>query len=419
MDSTANPGAVRLHLPRTRSRSSAAEFLSMHRYLPIAAFYFFFNCAGLPIGYFYTSLLSPLLFLLLFLKGKRWLTTRFLLVLSPFMLAQAILGVADRLDYARTLLHWWTVYVAAYAVCWALTKCRNLDRLFDQLTLLNFCAAMVAVAIRFTPLRLLLWMDTGETIVGTPHLLRLNLFNTEPSAYAELMLPLVVFAALRLLRDSKMRSAAYLAMIAVPFLLCQSFGGISIGLAGIGTAVLAGYRNLLSRPRSRILFFGLAIVTSVLLLVPSPISQRIFQVLGGGDGSAKGRTILAYIAAVTVASSKSLWWGVGLGQAKYVDFSSLGFGLAGHIPNVAAGILAEFGVAGVLVMLAVEVRLFFKTKVTRNSFRLAMFTVAFVGQFTGSYGTDIQQYVMWFLAFYPFFPEFDRHPASRPEARAR
>jgi hypothetical protein len=156
-----------------------------------------------------------------------------------------------------------------------------------------------------------------------------------------------------------------------------------------------------------------------LLLVPSPISQRIFQVLGGGDGSAKGRTILAYIAAFTVASSKSLWWGVGLGQAKYVDFSSLGFGLAGHIPNVAAGILAEFGVAGVLVMLAVEVRLFFKTKVTRNSFRLAMFTVAFVGQFTGSYGTDIQQYVMWFLAFYPFFPEFDRHPASRPEARAR
>jgi hypothetical protein len=391
----------------------------MHRYLPVAAFYFFLNHAGvdylgLPTGMFYTSLLSPFIYIWLYLKGRRWLTAKFLLVMSPFILAHLVLGIKDPLEYLRTLLHWWTVYVTVYAFCWALSKCGSIDRLFEQLILLNFSTTILALIFFPTPLRPLFWMNT-QPFVGGADSLRLNLLSTEPSAYAELMFPLLIFAVLRLIRDSRRRNMEYFMMIALPFLLCQSFGGVSIGLAGIGVSLMTGYRRLLKRQKSRLLFLCLAIAIGSLLLIPNPISARVRQVVSGNDGSTQGRTTMAYAAGYAVASSTSLWWGAGLGQAKYVDFSYIVPGLLGQIPNMVAGILAEFGLIGVMTMLAVEFYLFFKTKVYLNSFRIAMFVVAFIQQATGSYGTDVQQYLMWFFAFYPFFPEFNLHDDSGSE----
>jgi len=51
----------------------------------------------------------------------------------------------------------WTVYIAVYAFCWALINCKNVERLFEQLIQLNFCVAILALAIRPTPLWPLLW----------------------------------------------------------------------------------------------------------------------------------------------------------------------------------------------------------------------------------------------------------------------
>ena len=417
MDSIVNPGASHLEMPRARSHPAAAGFLLIHRYLPVAAFYFFFNHAGLPIGVFYTTLFSPFLFIWLYLKGQRWLTAKFLLVLSPFILANLALGIPDFVNYGRTLLLWWTVFIAVYAICWSLRKCLSFDRLLDQLIFLNFCAAIIALIIRPTPLRSLLWMDTDPFTGGAAHLLRLNLFTHEPSAYAELMLPLLMFASLRLLRDRKKRSAAYLMMIVLPFLLCQSFGGISIGLAGIGISLMTGYRRLLRGSKSRFIFLFLAIATSALLLIPNPISQRVSQVASGADGSANSRSTYAYIAAYTIASSKSLWWGTGLSQTKSFDSSDLESGQATEsTPNGVATVFVVFGLTGVMALLAVEIYLFFKTMVYRDSFRIAMFTVAFINQLVGSYPTDVQQYLMWFLAFFPFFPEHTLRDSSRSDA---
>jgi len=417
MDSIINPGASQFELPLARSHTNAAGTLLIHSYLPIAAFYFFFNHAGLPIGLFYTTLLSPFLFLWLYLKGRRWLTAKFLMVLSPFIVAHIALGIPDPMNYARTLLHWWTVYIAVYAICWSLKKCWGFDRLLDQLIFLNFCAAIIALVIRPTPMRSFLWMDTDTFTGGALHLLRLNLFTHEPSAYAELMLPLLVFAALRLIRNGKKRGMVYLLMITLPFLLCQSFGGISIGVAGIGVSLLTGYRHLLRGSKSRFIFLFLAVSMSAMLLTPNQISRRVSQVVTGADGSANSRTTSAYIAAYTIASSKSLWWGAGISQTKTFDFSDLGLGLtAGSTPNEAATVFAEFGLFGLLAMLVVETYLVFKTRVYQDSFRIAMFVVAFINQFVGSFPTDVQQYLMWFLAFYTFLPEFNLRNNGKSEA---
>jgi hypothetical protein len=319
------------------------------------------------------------------------------------------------LYYLRSLLLLWSVYVAVYAFCWALTKTKTLGRLFDQLILLNFCATLLALAIRPTPMRLFLWRDEAEAIASTSHLLRLNLLSMEPSAYANLMLPLLIYAALRLLRDSKQKNLSYLMMIAVPFLLAQSFGGLSIAAAGLSAALLTSYRRLLSKPKPLAILICLAIAAALILLTSNSISERVFQVAAGGDSSTKSRTIFSFVIAYVVAGSKSLWWGAGFGQAKLFDVSNLGIGFTvGIIPNAVAGTFAELGLIGVLLRFAVEFFFFFKARVYLNSFALAMFVVAFIVQLTGSYITDVQEYMLWCFAFYRFFPGLTLHTHFKP-----
>jgi hypothetical protein len=406
MDSTVNPEARHLDYATGPTRGFASVSLSFHRYLPIAAFYFFFNAAGLPTGLFYTTLFSPFLYVWLYLKGQRRLTAKFLLLFSPFLLAHLIMGVTSPVYYLRSLLLLWSVYISVFAFCWALTKSSTVERLFDQLILLNFFACVLAIIAFPTPLRLVFWHDDADTIVGASHLLRLNLLSTEPSAYALLMLPLLIFASLRLFDKINVRNCSYILMIAVPFLLCQSFGGISICIAALSISLMTSYRRIFRRTNSLVILFTCAILAAVLLGTHNPISERVLQVATGGDSSSKSRTIFSFVAAYTVASSRSLLWGAGLGQGKLIDFSNLGIGFVVNvIPNATAGTFAELGIVGVLFRLVAEVYLFVRTKPYLNNFRLAMFVVAFIAQLTGSYLTNVQEYLLWFLAFYPVFPD--------------
>lgn len=406
MDSTANPGTANLDLAKVSSREISSVALSIHRFLPLAAFYFFFNAAGLPTGLFYTTLLSPFLYIWLYLKGQRRLTAKFLLPFSPFLLAHLIMGVTSPAYYLRSLLLLWSVYIAVFAFCWALTRSNTVDRLFDQLILLNFFASVLAIIAFPTPLRLVFWHDDADTIVGASHLIRLKLLSTEPSAYALLMLPLLMFASLRLFGKINLRNGVYLLMIACPFLLCQSFGGISMCMAGLGISLTTSYRRFFKRTSSLVILACSVLLIIVLFGTPNPVSARVLQVASGGDSSSRSRTIFSFIAAYAVASSKSLWWGAGLGQGKLVDFSNLGIGFEVNvIPNAVAGTFAELGLVGVFVRLAVEGYFFYRTKPYLSAFRLSMFVVAFIAQLTGSYLTNVQEYILWFLAFYPVLPD--------------
>jgi hypothetical protein len=416
MDSTINPQAPHFDHANASSREAPAISLSFHRYLPIAAVYFFFNSAGLPTGLFYTTLFAPILYGWLYLKGHRWLTAKFLLILSPFLAAHLIIGVSSVVYYSRSLLLLWTVYIAVFAFCWALTKSRTVDRLFDQLILLNCFASVVAICAFPTPLRSVLWHDDADTLVGASHLLRLNLLSTEPSAYSLLMLPLLIFASLRVFDKVNIRNCTYVVMIGIPFLLCQSFGGITMCVAALGISLMRSYRRVFTRANGIVTFLGCAILIALLLGTHNPISERVLQVVTGGDSSSKSRTIFSFVAAYAVASSRSLLWGAGLGQGKLVDFSDLGIGFAVNvIPNATAGTFAELGIVGVLFRFAAEIYLFIKTKPYLNNFRLAMFVVAFIAQLTGSYLTNVQEYLLWFLAFVPILPS---HSGSREETAA-
>jgi hypothetical protein len=382
--------------------------LTIHRYLPFAILYFFLNSVGLPTGLFFTTILSPLLYVGLYCKGKRWITFWFLLCLSPFVLAHFSQGVYSPYFYARSTALLWTAYVTVFALFGALLHDADLERLFDELILVNFVVCLIAIPLIVTPARKVVWDNVGG-VEGAGHFYRLKLLTSEPSAYSSLMVPLVIFATLRLMRMPNKRHLIYLLMIAFPFLICQSFGGISGVSIGIGVATLVSFRHLLPGRKSLILLGTLASFLALLLLTPNPVSRRLLQVVTGQDSSAHSRTIFSFIVAYTVAGSKSLLWGAGLGQGKTIDVSDLGLGFdVGIIPNAVAGTFAELGIVGMVVRFAAEGILFFKTRVYANPFRLAIFIATFGFQLSGSYLDNVQEGLMWCFAFGPFFPEMDR-----------
>jgi hypothetical protein len=390
--------------------------LSFHKLLPLAVLYFFINRAGLPKPLTYTAILSPLFFLWLYREGKRWLTLKFLICLSPFIVAHALLGVESPFYYARSAFLLWTVFITAYAICWVLLKCKNLGRLFEQLIVLNFCAAMTAIILLPTPASKFLW-DNLATLNGSNSSWRLQLLTLEPSEYAGLMTPLLIFAVLRLFQTPGQRSFIYAAMIAIPMLLSQSFGGISICTIALAVALLPAYGRLIRQWKSLFILALAASLIAGLLIVPNPISARIFQIETGADSSAHSRTDNGFILAYAIAASKSLWWGVGLGQAKLytpAEAGVSGVGLSnGVIPNAIADAFAQLGIIAVLVKFVLEFFLFFRTRVYTNTFRLAMFVCAFLLQLQGSNIIEVQEYLMWCFAFVPFFPALNLRNSNR------
>jgi hypothetical protein len=266
-------------------------------------------------------------------------------------------------------------------------------------------------------------MDSG-IILGAEPAPRLKLLTSEPAVYAFLMAPLLIFAVLRLFQNHGKRNFIYAAMVAIPMLLTQSFGGLGTCAAAFVVVLLPVYGRMLRQWKSLFILTLIAILIGGLLIIPNPISARINQVAMGEDSSAHSRTDNGFIFAYSIAESKSLWWGVGLGQAKLYNPSEVGLAgvgfAAGVIPNWIAGNLAQLGIVSVLVTFVLEFYLFFRTRVYTNPFRLGMFVVAFLEQLTGGSLIDVQFYLIWCFAFFPFFPELDqkvRTPVRLTEVR--
>jgi hypothetical protein len=140
---------------------------------------------------------------------------------------------------------------------------------------------------------------------------------------------------------------------------------------------------------------------------------RIGNILGGKDSSGKGRTSDAFVLANKLLHEKNEYWGIGTGQIKIIGEDIIrGYYLylndvAVAIPNAVAETWAIFGWVGLTLRLFIEVFLFFYTRVWTNYYRLLLFLFIFIYQFTGSFVTNVAEYVVWILAFTNVFPRFD------------
>lgn len=393
----------------------------INKYYPVAFLYFFLNGVFLPHGLLYTTLLTPVLLIwLLKFPSFRYIWI-FFIVLLPFALIHFRIGVANNMYYLKSATLLFTVYIFCIAFYQYLSECHSIRTIYRKLLSVNILFVGFAIVALFIPsLKLIFWYY-NEITQGFKTV-RLQLLTYEPSYYSTLLLPLVMYYYLKIIVLKLPNPVLSFLLATIPLFLSLSFGVILGLLLALGITLLAGYRRFFN---TRILFYvllGGSILIVLLAVLLTVFSHNVFvvrftNVLSGNDSSFRGRTVESFYLGWELAKMKSLWFGVGPGQVKalgYELFSNF-YNYGGFkpeeiaIPNAMGDTLATFGIIGLSIRVGLQGYFFFRTRVYTNYYRLALFLFVFIYQFTGSFITNIAEYVIWVLAFHPgIFKEFDR-----------
>ncbi|HUB62365.1 MAG TPA: hypothetical protein VL978_16740 [Puia sp.] len=399
--------------------------ISFNKYLPVALLYFFFNGLLLPLGLLYTTLLTPFFLLWLYRFPSFRNIYVFFLFFIPFLIAHLIIGVR-LLPYFRSSVLLFSVFVFALAVYQFLDSCTSLRVIFRNILIFN--GVMVIFAVLVIPvhsLRDLLWYS--NQITPGVHTLRLRLLTYEPSYYATLLVPLALYYYLKMIILRIPDPGVTFLLVTVPFLMAFSFGGIlGLGLALLFT-LLIGYPYFFSKTVTLYLLLGgmlatMAVAGAFLLFPHSVVVVRLNNILEGNDSSFRGRTYDSFFLGWHIAALKSLLFGCGPGQVRELGlpifriYYTLPHATADQvaIPNAVGDTLAPFGLLGVAIRMFLEIYFFFRTRVWRNYYRLSLFLFMFIYQFTGSFLTNIAEYVIWVMAFHAgIFPEFNKENFQR------
>jgi len=415
-------GYLRLKLEQLQN-ISFEQNIRINKYLPVALLYFFFNSFLLPSGLLYTAILTPLLLLWLYQYKafkKIWL---FFLFLIPFACIHFINGVEVRY-YIISFALFFAVFIFALCFYQFLKVCVSLRSIFRKVLIINFILVIVACIAYFIPsLRNYFWLVTSVSS-GLEKFPRLKLLTYEPSYYSILLVPVAMYYYLKMLFLKLPNTGLIFLMITLPLLLSFSLGvmlGIPLALSVLLVLNLKIFFVNKRVAQYIFLFVFLAIILLIMLAFfypDNPLYTRIGNLFEGKDSSFRGRTFDSYELAWTVASKKSILFGVGLGQVKVLGlelwrtFYLYNFSINEiAIPCAAAETLAVFGIVGVCLRIGLQIFLFVRTKVATNYYRLALFIFIFIYQFTGSYIYNIAEYVLWILAFTPVFEEFNKKRA--------
>lgn len=392
---------------------------SINKYLPVAFLYFFFNGLFLPVGVFYTSLLAPFFILWIIKNKKASLLVWFIVLTLPFTFIHLINGVVIPV-YIKSYALLFTVFVFCTCFYIYLSKSNSIAEIFKQIIIWNFFLTIIAVILLMADSGKELWYE-GNVTPGAETVLRLKMFTTEASVYSSMLVPIVLFYYLKLLLYKNKSPWLLFVMITTPLVLSLSFG-VLLGLfLTILFVLFSDVKLFFIKPNFAKQLVGLlllvftAIVVLIFVYPDNIVFQRFVNVFEGNDSSFKGRTTDAFYLGYMIADMKSVLFGAGPGQIKELGME-LFTKFYVHtftkdiitIPNATAETLAIFGLIGLLLRFAVTIWLFFKTKVYTNYYRLALFIFIFIYQFTGSYITNIPEYLIWIIAFTPGFKEFDK-----------
>ena len=393
--------------------------MHVNKYVPFAIIYFFINSLALPFGLTYTSLMAPFFYIWILVSRKKETVLPFITILLPFIIIHIAVVESEVKPYAVSLLNLILVYIFCQAVYTFLLVCENIEKVFRIILWINFFLCLLAIPLYFTSFFSLLW-DEQILTAGVGKLRRLRLFTYEPSYYALLFTPFFFYFLLQyFFRQNKINGALLLLMLFLPYILSFSIGVIgAVFLAGMVTWFIH-FRKLTAKRRIlNAVVTGTAVAFSsmiglVLFFRQNPVFTRIRNIFSGQDSSGKGRTFDAFVLANKILQDKNEYWGIGLGQIKIAgddiirNYYLYNMDITVTIPNAAAETLAIFGWIGFILRIAVEIFFFFYTKGWSNYYRLLLFSFIFIYQFTGSFITNIAEYVIWILAFTNVFHQFD------------
>lgn len=394
-------------------------FLSQQKaWMLIALVYFFLNCAFLPQGLLITDILTPLFLWWLFKHNSLHYLIYFFVFTVPFILIHFYYN-ADPYYYYRSYVMFFTA--VTFAVCFyvSLKEGLRLGYIFKKILIINFI--LFGLALLTFPsheARKLFWYLI-EFTPGVHHFPRLKLLTYEPSYYSLLFAPVALYFYLRLMLFHVRHAAVIFVMVTLPLLFSMSFGIIACIMLTVGILICLK-AGLFLRKKSVIRLFLtiliISLITALILLRKdpgNPLFFRLKNIFTGKDTSFRGRTYESVILTLKILKEKSLWFGAGLGQVKLIGIPVFKayYGYLPpvvRIPNTLSDTMATYGIVGLIIRLFITILLFFKVKVWKNYYQLAVFIFIFVYQFTGSFMTNIVEYAAWVLAFTPAFREFDK-----------
>jgi hypothetical protein len=392
--------------------------MHINKYLPFALLYFFLNSLGLPFGLTYTALLAPVFYFWILNTRKKEVLLPFLLAMFPLVFMQVNFVGVDTASYIISLLNLLAVYIFCQAVYTFLRSCQDPERIFKVLLFINFILCLIAIPFYFTGYSEIFWIKQPLT-EGINDFRRLRLFTYEASYYATLLVPVFFFFFLKIiLKQNKTNAWVLLMLLVLPYILSFSIGVISAILISTTIVSVVYFRRIVLRKRVvsiAIIFVTVLVplIAALMLWYPeNTLFVRLSNIASGLDKSGRGRTFEAFYLAMKIIALKSEIWGIGVGQIKIIgteiirDFYLYPMDYRIAIPNVTAETLALFGWVGLLLRFVAEVFLFFFTQVWKNYYRLLLFLFMFIYQFTGSFITNVAEYVIWVFAFTEVFPQF-------------
>jgi hypothetical protein len=402
--------------------------MSINKYFPFAIIYFFLNSLGLPFGLTYTALLAPFFYWWVLNTRKKEVLLPFIVLLFPIVFIQVNFIGVDAKAYMISLFNLMAVYIFCQGFYTFLKNCRDTDLIFKRILVINFILCLIAIPFYFTSWSSVFWINQSLT-KDVSEFKRLRLFTYEASHYATLLVPLFFFFFLKIiLNQNKTNAWLLLAMIIIPYILSFSIGVISAILLSLIFVFIFYFRRLFKRRRTiNLIALGVVIiiplvVASIVFFPDNIVWLRMQNIFLGVDSSGKGRTYEAFYLAMKILALKSTMWGIGPGQIKIigteiikdfylypVDYKTVA------IPNASAETLAVFGFVGLFFRLAIEIVLFFYTQVWKNYYRFLLFLFIFLYQFSGSFITNVAEYVIWILAFTNVFKQFDVEQKSQPD----
>jgi hypothetical protein len=399
--------------------------MNVNKFLPFAFIYFFVNSLALPFGLTYTTLLAHLFYIWVLLIRKKEVLLPFMAFLVPFCIIHVAFTGVEEQPYMLSLLNLVMVYIFCQAVYTFLLVCNDAEKIFRVILVVNFIACLIAIPLYFTPYFFILW-DEQEITEGVGKLRRLKLLTYEPSYYALLFTPFFFYFFLQyLFNQNKTRGVWLLPMLLLPYLLSFSIGVMAVIVLALFFTLVIYFKRLVRRKRilNALINAGILFISTMLVLViffrTNPIFIRIGNVFRGKDTSGKGRTIDSFVLAGKMLEEKNEYWGIGLGQVKLLgegiirDYYLYNKDFIATIPNAAAETLAIFGWVGLSMRISIELFFFFYTRVWTNYYRLLLFLFVFIYQFTGSFITNVAEYVIWILAFTNVFHQFDVKEKSK------
>ncbi|MES2380170.1 MAG: O-antigen ligase family protein [Bacteroidota bacterium] len=393
--------------------------IRVNKYQLWAHLYFFFNSVGLAGGLLYTNLLTPFLYIWLVLKKREPVLVPVLCVLIPFDIIHIVNGIEWKSFLLSNML-FLSTYIFVACFNYFVNHYKDIEDIYKRLLLVNLVFVIIACVLYFTPFKDLLWYRNKFT-KSVDGFYRLSLLTFEASYYALLFTPIAMFYLLKLFFGLNKQPAGYILLFTgIPLLLSLSLGVLGSMAISFLVLYILNWKKIFYKKRYfNVLFIGLSLLfciglIMVLFFPANALMVRINNIIMGVDTSTKGRTSDSFMMAWMIANERSMWFGSGLGQIKVLAydivkkyFSYWGELEVVRIPNAVAETMAIFGIFGLLFRFALIFMLFIKTKVLSNHYRTALFVFVFVYQFTGSYITNIVEYVIWAIVFSSAFKQFD------------